>query len=91
MITFLLYMSVYAMVWAALLSQAGRAQTALLGADTLRWVLVLAPAMFLGIRLGRQAFGGADPTRYRRFVLDLLIVVSGLGLFSAGLAWWRGA
>jgi uncharacterized membrane protein YfcA len=91
MITFLLYMSVYAMVWAALLSQAGRAQTPLLGADTLRWVLVLAPAMFIGMRIGRRAFGHANPNRYRRFVLDLLIVVSGLGLLSASLAWWRGA
>jgi uncharacterized membrane protein YfcA len=91
MITFLLYMAVYALFWAALLSQTGRAQTALLGADTLRWVLILAPAMMLGMRLGRQAFGNAHPNRYRRFVLNLLIVVSGLGLFSASLAWWSGS
>ena len=91
MITFLLYMSVYAIFWAALLSNTRQTQTPLFGADTLRWVVVLAPGMFVGMRLGRQAFGDAHPGRYRRFVLNLLIVVSGLGLLSTSLAWWRGS
>ncbi len=85
MITYLLFVSVYALLCAALLSQADRTATTLLGADTLRWVLVLAPTMFLGIRSGRRAFGNANPNRYRRFVLNLLIVVASLGLASA--AW----
>jgi uncharacterized protein len=89
MITFLMYVSLYALLCAALLSQADRAATTLLGTDTLRWVLVLAPTMLLGMRSGRRAFGNANPNRYRRFVLNLLIVVSALGLASALFSLWR--
>ena len=91
MIVFLLYVSGYALAWAAALSWLGSPASTLLGVDALRWIAVLAPAMLLGIRAGRRAFGGAHPDRYRRFVLNLLIAVSGIGLLNASLTWLRAA
>lgn len=84
MITFLLYVSFYALIWSAALTFiGGTAGSALIGMDTLRWGLVLWPAMMLGMRLGQRAFGTAHPGRYRRFVLNLLMVISALGLLNA--------
>lgn len=84
MITFLLYVSCYALAWSAALTLArGSAGSALIGMDTLRWGLVLWPAMMLGMRLGQRAYGQAQPGRYRRFVLNLLMVISALGLVNA--------
>jgi uncharacterized protein len=81
MITFLLYVSLYALGWGFVVSVAGGpAASTLLGADALRWLVVLAPAMVVGMRVGNRAFGQADPDRYRRFVLHLLIVIAALGL-----------
>ena len=72
----------WAIATAALLGGAGT--TNLLTLDTLRWVLILGPAMFAGIWIGRLSFGTADPAGYRRFVLNLLIVISALTVARAG-------
>jgi len=84
MITFLLWVSLYALAWAAVITiGGGSGASALLGIDSLRWALVLWPAMLLGMRLGQHAFGRSNPGRYRRFVLNLLMVIAGLGLLNA--------
>lgn len=84
MIIFLLWVSLYALAWAAMITAGGGGgPAALLGAEILRWGLVLWPAMVLGMRLGQHAFGRANPGRYRRFVLNLLMVIAGLGLLNA--------
>lgn len=85
MITFLLWISLYALGWAAVMGwRAGSASnSALLGADMLRWMLVLWPTMTVGMHIGRRAFGDASPNRYRGFVLNLLTVIAALGLVNA--------
>lgn len=91
MITFLLWVSLYALAWAALITFTGGAgASTLLGAQSLGWMLLLWPAMLLGMRWGQQAFGQANPGRYRRFVLNLLMLISTLGVINAGTALWRG-
>ena len=83
MITMLLYAGAYALVCAGLLSQDAAGRN-LLGIDTLRWMLLLGPAMFVGIALGRRSFSVVDPKRYRMFVLNLLMAISALGVLRAG-------
>jgi hypothetical protein len=93
MILFLLFSGAYAVLWAALWAAllAGRvgAPDSLVGPHTLVWVLVLGPSMFAGIWLGRRAFHGADPARYRSFVLNLLMAISAVGLVRASVVLWR--
>jgi uncharacterized membrane protein YfcA len=60
-----------------------------MGLDMLRWALLLWPAMTLGIRIGQRSFGQAHPERYRRFVLNLLMLVSALGLATTLAQAWR--
>ncbi|MCF8185017.1 MAG: sulfite exporter TauE/SafE family protein [Polynucleobacter sp.] len=81
MVIFLLFSGCYALIWAGLLSQA--AATPLLGVDTLRWALLLSPGMFAGIWIGHRQFSRAHPSSYRSFVLNLLILVSALGLIRS--------
>lgn len=99
MITFLLWISLYALAWSALLTVlsgggggggSGSSGNSLIGLDMLRWALLLWPAMTLGIHLGQRSFGQAQPERYRRFVLNLLMLVSALGLATALVKVWRG-
>jgi uncharacterized membrane protein YfcA len=87
MISFLLYAGAYALLCAALVPH-GTGGTPLFTADTLRWALLLAPTMLGGIWIGRHAFTAADPARYRRHVLDLLLVISALGVLRATLELW---
>ena len=90
MITFLLWISLYALLWSALLTALrGSAAPGLMGLDMLRWALLLWPAMTLGIRIGQRSFGQAHPERYRRFVLNLLMLVSALGLATTLAQAWR--
>jgi uncharacterized membrane protein YfcA len=88
MILFLLISGAYAVLWAALMAGLIGAQASLVGPQTLAWVLVLGPSMFTGIWLGRRAFRGADPARYRVFVLNLLMAVSAIGLLRASVVLW---
>lgn len=82
MITFLVFCGSYTLVCAALAST-GAATTRLLGPDTLLWSVVLGAGMLAGIRIGRHLFDGADPARFHGFVLNLLILISGLGVARA--------
>jgi uncharacterized membrane protein YfcA len=82
MVTFLLCAGAYALLCAALVPR-GMGTTRLFTIDTLRWALLLAPTMLGGIWIGRHAFTNVDPARYRRHVLDLLIVISALGMLRA--------
>ena len=89
MVSFVMFSSVYTVACAALVPLGTSRGTPLLSIDTLRWALLLAPSMLLGIWLGRRSFQQADPQRYRRFVLLLLIVISALGLLRSIVAlWW---
>lgn len=81
MIAYLLVAGCYALICAAVVS--GASGVSLLGRETLNWMLLLGPAMFAGIWIGRRSFGGADPAAYRRFVLNLLIVISALTVARA--------
>lgn len=82
MISFLMFVGVYSLAWAAVMPTAGEA--GLVGVHTLQWMAVLSPAMLLGIWLGRRSFQGASAAAYRRIVLWLLVVISGLGVLRAG-------
>ena len=82
MITMLLYAGAYALVCAGLAPQ-GAAGKNLIGLDTLRWMLLLGPAMFVGIAVGQRSFSVVDPKRYRVFVLNLLMTISALGMLRA--------
>jgi hypothetical protein len=44
--------------------------------------------MLGGIWIGRHAFTNVDPGRYRRHVLDLLLVISALGMARAVFDIW---
>jgi uncharacterized membrane protein YfcA len=81
MIVLLLFTDVWALASAAVLS-AG-ASHALLGADTLRWALWLAPAMLAGIWIGQRSFVGVSPQRFRQHVLNLLLVLALLVVLRA--------
>ncbi|MBL8343448.1 MAG: sulfite exporter TauE/SafE family protein [Rubrivivax sp.] len=91
MIVLFLFTDLYALGVAALLpmgaaAAAGEGGGALLGWHTLRWALVLAPAMLAGIWVGSRSFRGVAPERFRRIVLDLLIVIAALAVLRAGVA-----
>jgi len=47
----------------------------------------LAPAMLAGIWCGRRFFVGLPPQTFRQRVLEVLIVVAGLGVLRAALDW----
>jgi uncharacterized membrane protein YfcA len=86
MIALFLFTDLYALAWAALYALVGGAPQALVEPATLGWVLCMAPPLLLGIAIGRRAFTGVSPTRFRRWVLDLLIVVCGLAVAGSLLA-----
>lgn len=85
----------YALAWAGLLSASAPHGTALLGPDTLRWALWLAPAMLAGIWLGDRSFRGVSPAQFRRWVLNLLILIALLSviraLWALSALWGSGA
>jgi uncharacterized membrane protein YfcA len=92
MIVLFLFTDLYALAVAAVLPAgsaggAGEGGGALLGVQTLRWALFLAPAMLVGIGIGHRSFAGVPPERFRRIVLDLLIVIAVLGLLRALAGW----
>ena len=60
--------------WAGALSGAAAGQ--LLGADTLRWALWLAPAMLAGLWVGHRSFGAISPQRFREWVLNVLMAIA---------------
>lgn len=83
MVLFLLFAGSYALLWAGILSRSSAASFPLLGADTLRWALLFTPGMFVGIWIGQRLFGRAHASTYRNFVLNLLMLISALGLIRS--------
>ena len=81
LIALFLFTDLYALAWAAFLTLSDATAQPLLTMDTVRWVLLLAPAMGAGIWIGQKSFIRASPEQYRRRVLNLLMgvaVISGL-------------
>ena len=74
---------VYALAWAGLVSQSDTAPVALLGPRTIAWAAWMTPAMLAGIAIGRRSFTAVSPQRFRRRVLELLVVVAALGIARA--------
>jgi uncharacterized membrane protein YfcA len=83
MVLMLLFSDLLALLWAALLPQTGAAP--LIGPDTWRWALWLAPPMMLGIWLGGLAFQRVSAAQFRQRLLDLLLVIA---LLSLGRTLW---
>lgn len=90
MISYVFFACAYTLVCAALVPLGTPHGTPLLGVDTLRWAFLLAPTMFVGIWIGQRSFANADPRRYRRFVLLLLVSISALGALRSGFELLRG-
>ncbi len=76
MIVLFLFTDLYALAWAGVVSSGTSTNVALLGADTLRWALWLAPAMLTGIWVGKRSFANVSAQRFRRHTLNLLIGVA---------------
>ena len=87
MIVLFLFTDLYALGWAAALPAAQAGGVALLGLHTVWTALALAPAMLAGIWCGRRFFVGLPPQTFRQRVLEVLIVIAGLGVLRAGLDW----
>lgn len=83
LIAYVTFASGYTLLWASVFSQGSEASINVFSADTLRWILVLAPGMLLGMRLGRKAFARSNPAGFRLLVLNLLIVISALSVARA--------
>ena len=83
MIALFLFTDLYALVWAGVFSLDDPTHDPLLGGDTLRWALWLAPAMLAGIWIGQRAFVGVSPERFRKNVLNLLVLISILAVMRA--------
>ena len=83
LIVLFLLTDVYALAWAAVLP----ADTALPLVDraTLAWIVCLAPAMLVGIAIGRRNFAATSEAMFRRRVLDLLLVIAALAVGRAGV------
>ncbi len=81
MISALLWISAYAVLWSGIAAWAGHA--ALLGAPTVGWVLLLWPSMALGVRVGSHAFSRAQAERQALIVVNTLIVVALCALATA--------
>lgn len=90
MILLFLFTDLYALAVAALLPAAHAPGGSLLGEPTLRWAGFLALPMLVGIWLGHRSFAGVDPARFRRFVLDVIVVIAALAVVRA-LWQWHGA
>lgn len=83
LIVFLVFGSGYTLLWAGVFSQGTGSSVDVVSTETLFWILVLAPGMLLGMHLGRKAFSRSHPDAFRRLVLNLLIVISGLSVARA--------
>jgi len=89
MIVLFLFTDLYALVWAAVLPSAEGGGAGLLGFQTLVMALALAPAMLAGIWCGRRFFVGMPPQAFRQRVLEVLIVIAGMGVLRAGVGLMR--
>ena len=87
LIAYVTFASGYTLLWASVFSQGADSGIKVFSGETLHWILVLAPGMLLGMRLGRKAFARSNPEGFRLLVLNLLIVISGLGVARALFEW----
>lgn len=87
LITYVTFACGYTLLWASAFSQDSGTGINVFSAETVRWILVLAPGMLLGMRLGRAAFARSNPDGFRLLVLNLLIVISGLSVARALFDW----
>jgi uncharacterized membrane protein YfcA len=76
LIALLLFSDVVSLICAALIPSSAHPSGNLLGPDTLKWAVWLAPAMLAGIWWGQRSFKGVSPVQFRRHVLNLLIVLA---------------
>lgn len=83
MIALFLFTDLYALAWSAVMPAAAAEASGLLSAATLWHAAGWAPAMLLGIAVGRRFFAGVDPARFRRRVLELLIGIAALSVLRA--------
>jgi uncharacterized membrane protein YfcA len=83
LIALFLFTDVYALACSALISIGTDAPANLLGVDTLRWAIWLAPAMLAGIWVGHRSFAGVSPEQFRRHVLNLLMLIAGISVLRA--------
>ena len=83
LIALFLFTDLYALACSALVPSGGAAAAPLLGSDTVRWAAWLAPAMLAGIWVGQRSFAGVSPARFRRHVLNLLMLIAGLTVLRA--------
>jgi len=81
MISVLLWISAYALLWSGVASWLG--QTSLLGAQAVGWALLLWPTMVLGMRVGGRAFSRAGTDQQALVVLNTLIAVALCALVTA--------
>lgn len=87
LIALLLFSDVVSLACAALMPAPGHAAGNLVGTDTLKWALWLAPAMLAGIWYGQRSFKGVSPARFRRQVLNLLIALAAVSVARAVVGW----
>jgi uncharacterized membrane protein YfcA len=85
MIVLFLFTDLYALAWAGIVSAGAESNDSLLGGDTLRWALWLAPAMLAGIWAGQRSFAGVSPAQFRRHVLNLLIAIASISVLRAAV------
>jgi uncharacterized membrane protein YfcA len=85
LIALFLFTDLYALACSALVSIGSTARVDLLGADTWRWALWLAPAMLAGIWVGQRSFVGVSPQRFRRHVLNLLMLIASISVLRAAI------
>ncbi|RYF83472.1 MAG: sulfite exporter TauE/SafE family protein, partial [Comamonadaceae bacterium] len=83
MIALLLFSDVVALASAALMPDVAGGGGKLLGPDTWRWALWLAPAMLAGIWFGQRSFAGVSPEQFRRQVLNLLIALAAVSVLRS--------
>ena len=81
MIAFLLVSDTVALLCAALLPSGGGA--AIVTMNTARWALWLIVPMLAGIFVGQRAFAGVAPDQFRRWVLNLLVVLASVSVVRA--------
>lgn len=83
MIALLLFSDVVALASAALMPDAAHAGGSLLGSNTWRWAMWLAPVMLAGIWVGQRSFAGVSPEQFRRHVLNLLIGLAAVSMLRS--------
>ena len=83
LIALFLFTDLYALACSALVSLGAAAPAPLLGSDTLRWAIWLAPAMLAGIWVGQRSFAGVSPAQFRRQVLNLLMLIASISVLRA--------